>query len=379
MRLLVDARFGWGHGIGRVVANTIPAIAAAHADWQIHVLVGESDVSAATSAFSGNPGVTVVPCAIKGFSLREQTGLEQYARGHDLTWFTNYWVPLRWRSPFVATVHDLLHLMPNLLPASLPKRMLARRTFAKVRRDARAVIFVSRFTQRTFDAMVGAPMVGVVVPLGGDHLAYPPARPVRARARRLIVVAQAKQHKNFALLLQAWRAATVPPHWRLTIVTPDDSMLRSSIDLAALAQHAGAVEVRQGIGNDELVALYADSAVLLMPSRYEGFGLPLLEGMRAGTLCVSASAGAMVEVAQGAFVTFVGPDDLVGWSRAIEQTCALVDSDDLDLDPLTAHNAAHAARFRWSDTAAAIGAVLRRAAESTEEADVMPLADGADA
>jgi glycosyltransferase involved in cell wall biosynthesis len=363
VRLLVDARVGWGHGIGRVIGNTVPRVAQLRPDWRIDVLVEPADVATATAAFAPAANVTVVPCDVPPFSLAEQTRLQRYARGHDLTWFTNYWVPLGWRMPFVATVHDMLHLLPELLPASLLRRVLARRTFAKVRRDARAVMFVSRFTEDAFTRMIGAPRRGIAIPLGGDHLAYPPPSRVRDRTRRLLVVAAPKKHKNFALLLDAWQRATVSNRWTLTVVAPD-AMLRSSIDLDAMAAGTGRVEVRRGIGNDELAALYGDSAILLMPSLYEGFGLPLLEGMLAGTLCVSANAGAMVEVAQGALVSFVNGHDRPGWTRAIEETCALVDGGDLDLDALVAHNRAAAARFRWDVTAREVAALLDEAAQA---------------
>lgn len=370
MRILIDARIGWGHGIGRVIGNTVPLIALAHPDWQIDALVEAKDMDVARSAFANAPNVTVVCCDVAAFSMGEQTRLQRHALGYDLTWFTNYWVPLRWRTPFVATVHDMLHLMPDLLPASRPKRWLAGATFAKVRRDARAVMFVSRFTQQEFTRMVGPPAHGVSIVLGGDHLAYPPRRPLRDRTRRLIVVAASKKHKNFALLLEAWRQTRVPDHWRLTIVTPEDTMFRSSIDMDSLtgttdAQRTRRIEVRRGIDNDELSTLYGDSAILLMPSRYEGFGLPLLEGMRAGALCVSSNAGAMVEMAQGAFVSFVNATDVTGWTAAIERACGLVDDGEIDLDALMTHNAAHAARFRWSETARVIATTLHAAANDS--------------
>jgi len=367
VRLLIDARIGWGHGIGRVISNTVPRIAALHPDWQIDALLEPGDVEVARAAFSVAPNVRVIRCDIAGFSLAEQTRLHRHVAGHDLTWFTNYWVPLRWRTPFVATVHDMLHLMPDLLPASRAKRLMSRQTFAKVRRDARAVIFVSRFTQAEFTRLVGPPIHGVAVPLGGDHLDYSLPRAVRDRTRRLIVVAASKKHKNFAVLLDAWRRARVANHWRLTIVTPDDAMFRSSIDLQALADDKAAVEVRRGIDNAELSALYGDSAILLMPSRYEGFGLPLLEGMRAGAMCISSNAGAMVEVSQGAFVSFVNAGDLTGWTVAIEQACQMIDEGRVDVDALTAHNRDHAARFRWQETAQGIAATLRAAAEGRME------------
>jgi glycosyltransferase involved in cell wall biosynthesis len=360
VKLLVDARIGWGHGIGRVIANTVPRVSRLRPAWQVDVLVPPQDVAQAREAFRDAANLTIVECPIMPFSLVEQVQLQRYARGYDLTWFTNYWVPLGWRRPFVVTVHDMLHLIPEYFPASALKRSLSRRTFAKIRRDARAIMFDSRFTEDAFAQMVGSPRHGVTIQLGGDHLDYGAPVPVRDRSRRLLVVAASKKHKNFELLFAAWRAAAVPPHWTLTVISPD-SMMRSSIDLAQMTGDGPRIDIQRGVSNAALAALYADSAILLMPSLYEGFGLPLLEGLLAGALCVSSSAGAMVEVAQGAFVQFVNGGDREGWTRAIESACALIDKNDINLDSITRHNRDCASRFRWDTTAAEVVGLIEHA------------------
>lgn len=322
------------------------------------MLVPVHHAVSAEQAFADTANLRIVTSAIVPFSSAEQVALPRHARGYDLTWFTNYWVPLAWRGRFVVTVHDMLHLLPDLLPASWPKRAVARQTFAKVRRDAAAVMFDSRFTERAFAQMVGAPRGhGVTVPLGGDHLDYGIPKPVAARSRRLLVVAASKKHKNFALLFEAWRRARVAEGWALTVITPGE-MLRSSVDIAAMAGQEGRIDIRRGVSNAELAQLYADSAILLMPSLYEGFGLPLLEGMLAGALCVSSAAGSMVEIAEGAFVPFVNGDDLDGWVGAIEQACAIIDRNEPDLQPLIEHNITRARRFRWDHTAEQVAAIL---------------------
>ena len=365
MKLLVDARTGWGHGIGRVIANTVPRLARLRPDWQIEALVPSAQLNAARAAFGDVPNVALVPCAIAPFSIGEQTQLQAYARGHDLTWFTNYWVPLAWRAPFVATVHDIMHLMPEYVPASPLRRALARQTFAKLRRDARAVTFVSRYTESEFRRVIGEPRHGgYTITLGGDHLDFGEPRPPAQRSRRLIVVAASKKHKNFALLFDAWQRASMPHHWKLTVISPREKVL-SSIDLDALAGQDERIEIRRGVSNEELLALYSDSAILLMPSLYEGFGLPLLEGLLAGALCISSNAGSLVEVAQGAFVHFVNGNDRTGWTAAIEQACATIDSGQPHLDPLLLHNAARARRFRWDDTARGMAGVLEAALRDT--------------
>ena len=364
MRLLIDARVGWGHGIGRVIANTVPRIAALHPEWSIGVLVGPADVTTAQHRFADQANVAVLNCPIVPFSLAEQIGLERYARGYDLTWFTNYWVPLGWRGRFVATVHDMLHLIPEYFPSSAAKRLLARRTFHKLRRDALAVVFVSRFTQREFTTMIGEPRRAVVAHLGGDHLGFGDPVAPGQRQRRLMVVAASKKHKNFALLIRAWQRADVGPGWTLTVISPG-SALRSSVDVEALLGGDPRTEIVRGIPDDALSALYATSAILLMPSLYEGFGLPLLEGMLAGMSCVSANAGAMVEVGQGAMVHFVNGADEAGWTASIEAACAAFDRDDAGLDAVLANNAAQARRLTWDNTAARIAALLGEVQRTT--------------
>lgn len=357
MKLLVDARIGWGHGIGRVIANTVPRLARLRTDWRIDALIPPDQLALAQEAFAGPTNLHIVPCPVRAFSPGEQVQLTPYARHYDLTWFTNYWVPLRWSGPFAVTVHDMLHLMPELVPASRGQRALARLTFAKVRRDAHAVMFDSRFTEAEFNRLVGAPRKGVTVALGGDHLDYGALRPVTKRTRRLLVVAASKQHKNFALLFEAWARAQVAEHWVLTIIS-SDATLRNSVDVSAIAGQEGRIDIRSNLSNAELAALYADSAIVLMPSRYEGFGLPLLEGMLAGALCLCSNAGSMVEIAEGAFVQVVNGTDRVGWTGAIEEACATIDRDVPELEPLLRHNIERARRFRWDQTAQEIAAVL---------------------
>lgn len=352
--ILVDARLPWGSGIGRYVRNILPPVAARLPVARFTLTVAPGDAARAAEAMRECANITVEASPIRPFSLAEQLRLPLRARGHDLTWFTNYWVPLAWPGRFVATVHDLIHLDPDF-PASRLRRFLAARTFAKVRRDAAHVIFVSDFTARRFAERIGAPRAGTTIHHGIDHDGALMADPGTPRERFALVVAAAKAHKNLAMLLDAWTRAALPD-WRLVLVTPADDV-RSSIDLAATPN----LTVRRGIDDAELTRLYATAGFVIVPSRHEGFGLPLLEAMRAGAPVLSSTAPALVEVAGRVPLPFVPPDNRDAWIAALRTMAAECAPATPARAAIAAQGAAHARRFTWTRAADATARMLERA------------------
>jgi glycosyltransferase involved in cell wall biosynthesis len=101
---------------------------------------------------------------------------------------------------------------------------------------------------------------------------------------------------------------------------------------------------RLGIVSDEqLVSLYAGSSCLAIPSLHEGFGLPALEGMAAGTAVVASRVAALPDVTGGAAVMVdpLNPTDIAdGLERAITERDGLVE-----------RGRRHAAQYTWARTA----------------------------
>ena len=110
-------------------------------------------------------------------------------------------------------------------------------------------------------------------------------------------------------------------------------------ELARELEHRGA-RLRGYVTQDELVELYRGAACLVMPSRYEGFGLPVLEAMACGTPVVAAPDPALREVA-GEAAVFVEPERL---AEGIRQAMA-------ERDRLVAAGLERARRFTWEETA----------------------------
>lgn len=72
------------------------------------------------------------------------------------------------------------------------------------------------------------------------------------------------------------------------------------------------------VPEEDLIALYSLADVVLMPSKYEGFGLPALEGMACGKPVIAANATSLPEVV-GDSGLLVDPDDVNAWAEAIQQ------------------------------------------------------------
>ena len=92
-------------------------------------------------------------------------------------------------------------------------------------------------------------------------------------------------------------------------------------DLVARLDIENQVKALGYVTSEQLAALYASASLLAFPSRFEGFGLPVLEAMAAGCPVVAANATALPSLVGDAAV-LVDPDDGPGWARAMSDLLA---------------------------------------------------------
>ncbi len=111
----------------------------------------------------------------------------------------------------------------------------------------------------------------------------------------------------------------------------------------------GGADLRGYVTKDELAELYRGAAALVLPSRFEGFGLPVLEAMASGTPVVAASEPALREVADGAAVYAEDGDFGAATRRALDER-----------DRLSAAGIERARLFTWPEAARRTVEVYRR-------------------
>ncbi len=270
------------------------------------------------------------------------------------------------RGALVATIHDLAYLT---VPWTLQQETLERLS-ARMRdgvRRARRLITPSRAVAREIVAAGLAPAERVhAVHHGPGQLAgiepgeLPGELPAGVPASYALHVGTLEPRKNLGTVLAAWRMlharGVTPP----TLVFCGKLGWKSD-DLAselATARSEGWLLHFGYVDNAALAALYRRASFVVLPSLYEGFGLPAVEAQLAGAPLVASDVPVLREVA-GDGALFVPAIDPAAWATAIERLMA----DEGERAELVRRGLANAASLSWPGAAEATLAVFRAAAE----------------
>jgi glycosyltransferase involved in cell wall biosynthesis len=291
--------------------------------------------------------------------------LELLRRRPDVLFVPSHVVPLVHPCPTVVTVHDLGYLRYRLAyrPAAWIYLLLSTLWSARV---ATRVIADSEATRRDLvrHARVDPDRVDVVPlgvdarfgrpPLGAD--ARPDSPPRAGEGEYFLFVGTRQPRKNLPRLLRAYAAARRrAPMPELRVVGAGGGPTYAGRDLAL----PSGARLLGYVPDDRLPALYAGASAVLLPSLYEGFGLPLLEGMASGVAVLGGANSSMPEIVGDAGLLVDAEDE-----RAIEDALVRLATDPALRADLGARGLARARQFTWRRTAEATLAVLERAARS---------------
>jgi glycosyltransferase involved in cell wall biosynthesis len=271
--------------------------------------------------------------------------------------------PLRGRFRRITTVHDLIYLVHPEAHFGVLARGMRIVVGSAVRRSHR-LIAVSQSTGHDLETRLNVPPAKIdVVPNG---VSAPPRVSVDAAALRrkhelgeskVLLAASAKRpHKNLPRLLEA--LASMAPERRPVLLLPGYPTEHED-ELRAQAARLGIERDTRFLGwidGDELEGLYAISDGFVMPSLYEGFGLPVLEAMARGVPVACSDRSSLPEVAGDAALLF-DPEDVSAIAGAIEQLLY----DTATAERLRAAGPIRAREFSWKHTAEQTVAAYGRA------------------
>jgi glycosyltransferase involved in cell wall biosynthesis len=290
----------------------------------------------------------LVPDGIEAFhlparsqSVRMAVGLPRALRrlapalGHF-----NYVVPPAYRRPAVVTVHDLsFESDPELMGRR--DRLMFRTFVPRSARRAERVLTVSERTRRDLVEHYGIAEEKIVVTPNGVDPIFQPNGSAPNGSAYVLFVGGIQPRKDPVTAIEA--LARMDEDLRLVLVGDEKrggDELRSAIRRLGLERR---VELAGYVEHEGLAALYRGAACLVFPSRYEGFGLPVLEAMASGTPVVATTAGAVPEIAGDAAV-LVQPGDPEALAEGIREALG-------DRERLVAAGLERARRFTWRETA----------------------------
>jgi glycosyltransferase involved in cell wall biosynthesis len=251
----------------------------------------------------------------------------------------------------VCTVYDMIpELFPEHFSGGNPHQ--AKRDFVDA---CDAVLCISETTRADLLRVYGAldkPVVVTHLGVGGEFFTVD-ADP-DPDAAYILFVGQRGAYKNFAVLLESFAAvAARQPSLDLLCVgggdfSPAEKSRMAELDLAGRVRH-------RHVPDAELPGVYARATCFVFPSRYEGFGLPVLEAMAAGCPVVVADTPCLLEVA-GTAAAYFPPDDVAALADLLERAAG---------DPgggarWRERGRLRAADFSWSRTARQTAEVYRQ-------------------
>lgn len=284
--------------------------------------------------------------------------------GADLL-HVQYVAPPLSRTPVVTAIHDVSFVdVPGLLPVAMRIRLRALVGLA-VRQSA-AVVTPSAFTrERLLDRFdIDPARVFITPPAQRPRNATPDHDGGRARSAGpalpeayVLYVGGLHPRKNVARLVAAVAGARARGADVGLVLAGSTGGRAADVESAIYSNDAAAWVRRLGYVDDETLAgLYRRARVVAYPSLYEGFGLPVLEGMAAGVPVVASASSAIPEVA-GDAALLVDPVDVPALADAILRAAC----DETTRARLSAAGPARAARFTVTRLAATTVAAYRYA------------------
>ena len=219
-------------------------------------------------------------------------------------------LPLRCPCPAVVTVHDLSFELDARVMGRWDS-FVFRAVVPRGAQRAARVFAVSERTRRDLVGLYGVPEQKIVLTPNAVDPAFSPGG---EQDGYLLFVGAIQQRKNPLAALEAAAEVGLP----LVVAGPEKEPA-----LARELRERGA-DVRGYVEKPALADLYRHAACLVLPSRYEGFGLPVLEAMACGTPVVATNDPALREVGGDAAI-YAEPDALPeGIRRALEERDARV-------------------------------------------------------
>jgi glycosyltransferase involved in cell wall biosynthesis len=340
-KIAIDARMAAYTGIGRYIRNLVNALMQRHDPFQIVLITNPTEDPTAiwdwlTVPKKQLPRIEIISFAkaVPIYSLQEQFWLPRVVteKSIDLYHAPHFNIPLLTKVPMITTVHDVIYLSH---PESAPHgfgRIYAKYMLNKAVKRALHVITGTQASALDLQSYLPIEESKIsVIGHGPEEMAGWVAQVRRGscesispRVRELpqfiLSVGNHLPHKNQGVLIEALvtLAELGFPDLVLALAGPTGRGTASLEGKAKALGVADRVEILGELEDKDLAYLYDNAAVLVHPSKAEGFGLPVLEAMRVACPVVASDIPALREVAEDGAM-FCQADQPQAFASAIGQ------------------------------------------------------------
>jgi glycosyltransferase involved in cell wall biosynthesis len=353
VRIAIDARKLRDYGIGTYIRNLVRHLARIDRSTEYVLIVQPADIEIAAEL---GENFRAVPDWSGAYSLREQLTIPMDLRRErvDLFHAPHYVLPPLTPCKSVVTIHDCIHLR---FPQYLPNRLgyvYARSSLWVATHRATRVLTVSETSKRDILRYFRVPesKIDVIYNAIDERLEAAPTDAELAQVQEryqlndpfVLYAGNIKPHKNLERLIEAFNTLRRGglEHVKLLIIGDEISKyasLRRTVHRYKLHKH---VRFFGFVSDKTLASLYRLASVFVFPSLYEGFGLPPLEAMAAGTPVITSNVSSLPEVVGDAAILIdpYEPDEIAAAMRRVLTDAAV-------REDLRARGLARVKQFSW--------------------------------
>jgi glycosyltransferase involved in cell wall biosynthesis len=331
VRIAIDARKLRDYGVGTYIRNLLRHLARIDCSTDYVLIVRPEDIEIAGEL---GENFRAVPDWSRGYSVREQLSIPMDLRRErvDLFHAPHYVLPPLTPCKAVVTIHDCIHLrFPQYLPHQRLGYVYARTSLWIATHRASRVLTVSETSKRDILKYfrVPASKIDVIYNAIDERLGEAPTAAETAQVREryqlndpfVLYAGNIKPHKNLERLIEAFNTLRRGGLENVKLLIIGDEISKYATLRRAVHRHKLHKHVRFfGFVSDKtLASLYRLASVFVFPSLYEGFGLPPLEAMAAGTPVITSNVSSLPEVVGDAAILIdpYEPDEIAAAMRRV--------------------------------------------------------------
>jgi glycosyltransferase involved in cell wall biosynthesis len=347
-RITIDARWLLG-GIGAYIEHLLEGFAQSSNGFTIEAITRPQHAKT-VAQWCDHLRIVDIPI----YTLAEQVAIPRAAKEADLLHIPHYNAPLLHRGKLLVSIHDVIHLTDPAYRKNPGIQLYAKPMLRLAARKADHIITVSDYSKAQIVEHLGVPSEKVTTihrvvneqfccfdRKGAADTVF---GELQIKQPYVLYVGNLKPHKNVSVLLRAFALLRkrIETPLQLVVLGEDEKWAKPIFEEAGVLGIENEAHFIPQVSRELLPKLYAAASLLVMPSRVEGFGLPVLEAMASGTPVVCSNAASLPEVAGNAALYF-DPSNFEELAGAIKR---VLDSKDLQ-DDLRKKGLLRAEQLAW--------------------------------